>query len=60
MVSSKPKDRQEELPTQPVSLELIPISKITMPESQEGDISPERHEALFKSLVDLGSNLIPR
>ena len=59
MVSSKPKDQQEELPTQPVSLELIPISKITVPESQEGDISPERHEALFKILADKGSNLIP-
>ena len=59
MVSSKLKDRQEELPTQPVSLELIPISKIIVPESQEGDIPPERHETLFKSLADQGSNLIP-
>ncbi len=59
MLSSKRQERQEELPAQPVSLELIPISKITLPESQERDIPPERHEALFKSLADKGSNLIP-
>ncbi|MGD1715503.1 Rho termination factor N-terminal domain-containing protein [Dapis sp. BLCC M172] len=59
MVSSKRKDRQEDLPAQAISLELIPISKITVPESQERDISPERHESLFKILADQGSNLIP-
>ncbi|MEB3342455.1 Rho termination factor N-terminal domain-containing protein [Okeania sp.] len=42
-----------------VSLELIPISKITVPESQEKDIPPERHQALLKSLADQGCNLIP-
>ncbi|MGD1805714.1 hypothetical protein ACP6PL_09790 [Dapis sp. BLCC M126] len=40
MVSSNLKERQEELPGQPVSLELIPISKITVPESQERYIPP--------------------
>ncbi len=30
-----------------------------MPESQERDIPPQRHEALFKILADQGSNLIP-
>ena len=59
MVSLKRKNRQEELPAQPISLELIPISKIAVPDSQEKDISPERQETLSKSLVDQGSNLIP-
>ena len=59
MVSGQPKNQQEKLSTQPVSLELIPISKITVPESQEKDISPERYEALFDSFADRGSNLIP-
>ena len=59
MVSTKRKNRQEELPTQPVSLELIPIAKITVPKSQLRDIPSERHEALVKSLVLQGNNLIP-
>ncbi|NEQ38221.1 MAG: ParB N-terminal domain-containing protein [Okeania sp. SIO3I5] len=59
MVSGQPKNQQEELSAQPVRLELIPISKITVPESQERDISPERYEALFDSFADRGSNLIP-
>jgi len=59
MVSGQPKNQQEELSAQPVNLELIPISKITVPESQERDIPPERYEALFNSLADRGSNLIP-
>lgn len=59
MVSSKRKNRQEDLPAQPVNLELIPISQISVPESQVRDIPSERHEALVKSLTDRGSNLIP-
>ncbi|NEN90936.1 MAG: ParB N-terminal domain-containing protein [Okeania sp. SIO3H1] len=60
MVSStKRKNRQEDLPVQPVSLELTPISKITVPDSQMRDIPAERHEALVKSLSEQGSNLIP-
>ncbi|MDY7004755.1 MAG: Rho termination factor N-terminal domain-containing protein [Cyanobacteriota bacterium] len=60
MVSStKRKNRQEDLPVQPVSLELTPISKITVPDSQVRDIPAERHEALVKSLSEQGSNLIP-
>ncbi|MEM1169852.1 MAG: hypothetical protein AAGJ08_12430 [Cyanobacteria bacterium P01_H01_bin.35] len=59
MVSLKRKDRQEDLPAQPISLELIPISKITVPESQQRDIPPKRHEYLFKILAEQGINLIP-
>lgn len=60
MVSStKRKNRQEDLPVQPVSLELTPISKITVPDSQVRDIPAERYKALVKSLSEQGSNLIP-
>ena len=59
MVSGQCKSRQEELSVQPLSWELISISKITVPESQEKDIPPGRHEALFNSLTVHGSNLIP-
>ncbi|MCL2930855.1 MAG: hypothetical protein MGG11_00690 [Trichodesmium sp. MAG_R03] len=30
----------------------ISISKIAVPESQEKDIPPERHEAIFNSLTE--------
>ncbi len=59
MVSSKRKYRQEELLAQQVSLELIPISKITVQESQEKELPPERQEALLKIFSDQGHNLIP-
>ncbi|MDJ0556300.1 MAG: Rho termination factor N-terminal domain-containing protein [Microcoleaceae cyanobacterium MO_207.B10] len=59
MVSLKRKNRQEDLPAQPVNLEQIPTSQISVPESQVRDIPSERHEALVKSLTDQGSNLIP-
>jgi hypothetical protein len=59
MVSSKRKNRQEDLPAPPVNLELIPTSQIAVPESQVRDIPSERHEALVKTLTDRGSNLIP-
>ncbi len=59
MVSSKGKYRQEELLAQQVSLELIPISKITVPESQEKNIPLERQEALLNIFADQGLNLIP-
>ncbi|NEP90530.1 MAG: ParB N-terminal domain-containing protein [Okeania sp. SIO2C2] len=60
MVSStKRKNRQEDLPVQPVSLELTPISQITVPNSQVRDIPAGRYEALVKSLSEQGSNLIP-
>ncbi|MGB3512504.1 MAG: Rho termination factor N-terminal domain-containing protein [Microcoleaceae cyanobacterium] len=59
MVSSKRKNWQEDLPAQPVNLEQIPTSQISVPESQVRDIPTERHEALVKSLTDRGSNLIP-
>ena len=59
MVSSKRKNRQEELPAQPVNLELISTSQISVPEAQVTDISSQRHEALVKTLTEQGSNLIP-
>ena len=59
MVSGQCKSRQEKLSVQTLSLELISISKITVPESQEKNIPPERHKALFNSLTIHGSNLIP-
>ena len=61
MVSGERKNRQEELSVQPLNLELelISISQITLPESQEKYLPPERDEALFNSLIDQDSSLIP-
>lgn len=59
MLSLKRKNRQEDLPAQPVNLELIPTSQISVSESLVRDIPPKRHDALVKTLTDRGSNLIP-
>lgn len=59
MVSSKPTSPPEDLPTQPVSLDKIPTSKIAVPESQNQEIPVEKYQKIRKSLTEQGTNLNP-